>query len=191
VSKIKSVLKSWFPLAVSITLFCGISYLVGQQVYRQSANDPQIQMAENAALALASGAAPEDIVSTDTVDMATSLSPYLIIFDESGAPVASSVILDGKTPTPPNGVLNYARSHRQNRITWQPRPGVRHAAIICYFNGRQSGFVLAARSMREVEIRIGKLFLGIVIGWLITLVASLVTIIAVEYITAISANGIK
>jgi hypothetical protein len=186
--KISKILNSWLPLAVTITLLCGLSYIVGQQVYRQSANDPQIRMAEDASLALSSGTSPQDIVTKDTVNMATGLSPYLIIFDESGRPLASSVILDGKTPYPPAGVFDYTKIHQQDRITWQPRPSVRHAAVISYFNGRQRGFVLAGRSMREVEIRETNLMLGVTLGWLVTLSVSLAIIFSLELLKAISAR---
>ena len=43
------VLVSWLPLAVASTGMCLLVYATVQQNYRQSLNDPQIQMAEDAA----------------------------------------------------------------------------------------------------------------------------------------------
>jgi hypothetical protein len=145
-------------------------------------------MAEDASLALSSGANPQHIVTKDTVNMVTGLWPYLIIFDESGLSLASSVILDGKTPYPPAGVFDYTKIHLQDRITWQPKPRVRHAAVISYFNGQKRGFVLAGRSMREVEIRETNLMLGVTLGWLVTLSVSLAIIFSLELLKAISAR---
>jgi hypothetical protein len=53
--KIGEALKVWFVLAVVTTVLSGLIYLAVQQSYRQSANDPQIQMAEDGAAALENG----------------------------------------------------------------------------------------------------------------------------------------
>ena len=182
-TKFSSIIKSWLPLVIAITLICGIIYITTQQAYRHSANDPQIQMAEDAAAALASGLPPSAFVTGPPYDMAASLAPYLIIFSESGVPIASSVSLDGRTPQPPDGVFEYTRQHKQDRITWQPRPGVRQAAVIVHYASSKSGFVLSGRSLRETENRIGILGTGILIGWLVTLFASLITVIFMESIS--------
>lgn len=178
--KFLSILKTWLPLAIGLTLVCGIVYVVVQQVYRQSANDPQIQIAEDAALALGNGQPPESFLGGGKVDMALSLAPYLIIFDETGKPLVSGVELDNQVPIPPAGVFDFTKRNKQDWITWQPRSGIRHAAIIVYFNGKQTGFVLAGRSMREVENRIDNLGLGILLGWLFTLFCILIVIVLIE-----------
>jgi hypothetical protein len=49
------VLKQWLPLAIAITLLCGLVYVAVQQEVRLSANDPQIGMAEDLAAALSHG----------------------------------------------------------------------------------------------------------------------------------------
>jgi hypothetical protein len=182
--KVTSVLKSWLALAVGITLVCGMLYAVVQQVYRQNADDPQIQMSEDAATALAQGAQPQSLVAANPVDMATSLAPYIIVFDNAGKPIASSVLLDNAIPIPPAGVFDYTRSHKSDWISWQPRPGVRSAAIINYFSGAQSGFVLAGRSLREVENRETRLSTGILIGWIFTLACTLIAAISTEWLYA-------
>ena len=53
--------KQFIMLSMLLTLACGICYVAVQQTLRQSANDPQIQMAEDAAAALAKGEKPEGV----------------------------------------------------------------------------------------------------------------------------------
>jgi hypothetical protein len=55
---LRRALAFYVPVAVLATLCCGLVYALVQQDLRQSANDPQIQMAQDAARALDSGARP-------------------------------------------------------------------------------------------------------------------------------------
>src|SRR4051812_19741980 len=89
----------WLPVALIITVLSGLVYVAVQQNFRQSANDPQIQMAEDAAAALEAGAQPQAVVGTGKVDMARSLAPFLIVYDDQGQPLAASVQLNGQIPT--------------------------------------------------------------------------------------------
>jgi hypothetical protein len=171
---IKSLLKFWLPLAAAITLLCGVIYGVAQQAYRTGADDPQIQMAEDAARSLAAGEAVEDVLPSQPVDIAESLAPYLIIFDSNSQAVASNAVLHGKTPTVPQGVLEAARLNGQNKVTWQPEPGVRSATVVTPVDGGQKGYVLAGRSLREVEKRESSLTFQVGVGWAATLLATLV-----------------
>lgn len=150
---VQRILKYWLLNAIIICGLCFIIYAVVQQDMRQGANDPQIQMAEDAAAQLASGQQAQTVVPAQTVDIATSLAPYLIIFDDTGKPIASSAQLNGQTPTIPSGIFDYVRQNGEDRITWQPQPGVRSAIVVTQFKGTHSGFVVAGRSLREVEIR--------------------------------------
>jgi hypothetical protein len=152
-------------MTVIVTLVALMCYVVGQQVLRYGANDPQVQMAQDAAFRLAAGA-DLPMAGGDRVDPSRSLAPFLIVFDAGGHPISSSVVLDGRTPVPPNGVFSYAQAHRENRISWQPRPGVRLAVVILPFGGEHPGFVLAGRSLSEVEASTQKLLLGAIAGWL-------------------------
>ena len=49
-NKSKNIFRVWAPFAVVICAFSGLAYITVQQSERQGANDPQIQMAEDAAL---------------------------------------------------------------------------------------------------------------------------------------------
>jgi hypothetical protein len=140
-------------LAAISTVLALALYTIPQQVLRQGANDPQIQLAGDLAARLEQGIAPAEAVPAGSVDIARSLSPFVIAYDDQGRPLASQAQLDGKTPTPPNGVFNHVRQHSEERVSWQPRHGVRIAAVVQRVNGPHPGFVLAGRNMREVEAR--------------------------------------
>lgn len=170
------IIALWLPMALLMTLATLMIYGAVQQVLRQSANDPQIQMSEDAARTLANGTSPAAIVQRDAVDMATSLMPYLIIFDDKGNVVASSARLNGQTPSLPVGVLDYVHQQGEDRITWQPQQGVRSATVIVPYSGSSSGFVLAGRSLREVEKREDQLTTNLAMGWLVSLAALLVAV---------------
>ena len=173
---ILNMLKFWLPLAAAITLFCGLLYTVAQQSYRMDANDPQIQMAEDTARALQSGGTAGLLVPSEKIDIAQSLAPYLIIYGSNGQPVVSNALLHGQIPTIPAGIFDYTRKNGEDRVSWQPEPGVRSAAVIVPVSGGKGGFVLAGRSLREVEIRESNLTYMVEIGWLVTILASLVVV---------------
>src|SRR3954451_18288424 len=119
----------WLPLAVGITALAALVYGAVQQGYRQPANDPQIQMAEDAAQQLQAGAQPQALIGTESakVEMSRSLAPFLIVYDASGKPMACSAQLFGSTPELPAGVFAYVRQSGEDRLTWQPAEGVRIA----------------------------------------------------------------
>jgi hypothetical protein len=102
---------------------------------RMGLNDPQIQMAEDAASARASNQPVDSLIQAGApkVDMAKSLAPYLIIYDSSGSPVASGAVLNGQAPIPPAGVFDYVRQNSEDRVSWQPAPDVHSAAVVVAF----------------------------------------------------------
>jgi len=146
---IRRAMAFFLPVAVLATLCCGFTYAEVQQDQRSGANDPQFQLAEDAAARLNTGASPASVVdSTRTVDLATSLAPFVIVFDTIHSVLSANATLDGGQPTPPAGVLDAARPGSPNAVTWQPRDGVRIAAVVVAWRG---GTVLAGRSLRRVE----------------------------------------
>lgn len=176
VSMLKTV-RYWLPFAFVITVLCGLILATSQQIYRQSANDPQIQFSEDIASRLSQGEPTDSYATSSPIDIGKSLAPFMIIYNEKGQPVVSQVILDGKTPTIPPGVLDVARQRTEYKVTWQPKPGVRIASVITHYGlGQQAGFVLVGRSLREVENRVIQLEMKLFIGWLITLGGSFIAI---------------
>jgi len=148
--KMRNILRHWFPLAVVATAFCGLVYVAVQQELRQNANDPQIQMAQDTADALAGGAPLESVMPTAKIDVSRSLAPFLIVYNQQGEAMVSSGLLHGETPPLPPGVLDFASHNGEDRVTWQPEPGVRIAAVVVPVDRPDRSFVLAGRSLREV-----------------------------------------
>lgn len=171
-----SVLRYWIPLSIVITAFCGLTYLTVQQNYRQSANDPQIQMSEDIASTLESGKEVASVIPGNAVDLSKSLAPFIIVFNDAGQPISSNASLVGRIPVPPKGVFTYTKDHGQDRFTWQPRDGVRIAAVVTSYK-QGSGFVLAGRSLREVEKRSYQLLVHVGVVWAVTILSSLLSII--------------
>jgi hypothetical protein len=164
----RRALAFFLPVAVLATLCCGLVYAAVQQDLRSGANDPQIQLAEDAARALDAGEPAAGLVGSATVDIETSLAPFVAVYDPAGGVVATDGRLDGHYPVPPIGVLNHARQDPPNMVTWQPRPGVRIATVTVAWRG---GTVLAGRSLREVERREDQALLIAGAAWLAMLVA--------------------
>ncbi len=161
-----ATLIQWIPLAALTVLLTGMIYVATQQSYRSGANDPQIQMATDAVNALEGGAAPQDLVTTNKIDIAESLAPYLAIYDTSHQLVATSATLHGETLAPPSGVFDTAQASGINVLTWQPEAGVRSAIVVKAYPG---GYVLAGRSLQSVEERETSLEQLLFIGGLATL----------------------
>jgi hypothetical protein len=169
------IFKRWLPLAAAIVVLSGTIYIASHQVLRQSANDPQIQMARDAAAALEKGAVPASVVTRGvSVDLNTSLAPFISVYDESGLSLESTGVLSGKPPVPPKGVFDYTRANREDRITWQPEPDVRLAIVVVHYGGSRPGFVIAGRSLAETERRGSMVFMLAAAGCIAALAASLV-----------------
>jgi hypothetical protein len=102
------------------------------------------------------------------VDVARSLAPFLVIFDSTGKVLATDGQLDGHDPIPPSGVMASAANNPPDMVTWQPRGGVRIAAVVVSWDG---GTVLAGRSLAQVEVRENNALLITLAAWVAMLVA--------------------
>jgi len=172
------ILARWLQLAALATATSMLVYLAVQQVGRQTANDPQLQIARDAATAITSGHRAENVASGPVVDIGRSLAPWITVTDDKGTILSSSARLHGDARTVPIGVLDHARASGEERVTWQPERGVRMATVVVH--NRTGGFVIAGRSLEESEARTaayGKLILA---GWFATLIGLLVIVIATE-----------
>jgi hypothetical protein len=170
---LRNTLKHWLPLAAAITILAGTIYVSVQQSIRLGANNPQVQMAEDTAQALAAKQTVESVLPAGKVDIALSQAPYLVIFDAKGAPVASSGLLHGAIPSLPGGVFDAARQTGEDRISWQPEAGVRSAVVIVPVSGGAGGFVMAGRSLREAEKLISTTTQLAGIGWVAAMLVTL------------------
>jgi hypothetical protein len=152
--RLRRALRPWLLMAA---VWSGATFallLVEHQSLRLQANDPQVQLAEDAAARLAAGAAPMAVLPPgDEVEIARSLAPFLVVYDAAGAPIAGSGKLHGALPKLPGGVLEHARAQGGHRLSWQPEAGVRQALVVVPVRNGGAGFVVAGRSLREVEAR--------------------------------------
>jgi hypothetical protein len=182
---------SWLPLAAAVTGLCLLIGVTVQQNYRQSLNDPQIQIVEDAARILSGGIPPASITANlPRVDIALSLAPWMAVYDEKGTPVAGSGYLDGALPKLPQGALDAAASNSgkdtdilgQNRVSWQSSDGTRSAVVIQHYSGKSAGFVVAGRNMREVESREGELNTMVALAWISLILLTLALRLAIAYL---------
>jgi hypothetical protein len=170
--KILKLFLYWLPFAFIITFFSVLIYIVVQQNIRLTANDPQIQMAEDLAVFyskqknLPLAASPNPL----KIEITKSLATFIIIYKEDGKIFSSTGVVNGKLPELPKGVLDYSRTHDENRLTWEPQPNTRIAAVIhSYKNEKGNGFILVGRSLREVEKREDQLYGTCLTIWLLSL----------------------
>jgi len=180
VESMARVMRRWLPVAAAVTCVCGLVYAAVQQDLRRGADDPQIQMAEDAARAIEQGTPAEARVSDETIAIERSLAPFVAVFDDRGEILKSSGMLHGRAPRLPAGVLEYVRRHGEDRITWQPERGVRVAAVVARCAGERPCFVLAGRSLREIEKREAAILLMAFLAWVVAMAASLVAAAVVE-----------
>ena len=179
----------WIPIAIAVTGLCAVSFGTVQQIYRQSLNDPQVQIAEDVALQIENGGKPTAIIASSTkIDVSTSLRPYVVIYDKDLHPIVWTGVLDGKPPMPPRGVFDYAKKNDkalgENRISWQPSANVRSAIVVVHV-GSSDGYVLAGRNMRETEDRIWNMQVLIGLAW----IGILATTLLATWIGSRSAAG--
>ncbi len=159
-------------LVILATVLLGTVHLSVKQVYRSNANDPQVEVVEQV-----SGIIKQDIPldaiigQSEQIDLATNLGLFVMIFDKDKKMVGSSMTLDGQVPTPPDSAFEGAKQPEGNRFTWQPKDDVRVAAVFKAVDDK--GYVLAGRSLKEVESREIELTRVVVIGWVISVVISL------------------
>jgi len=168
VRKSSLILKQFLPFAFLATVTCGLVYLSIQQNIREGANDSQIQIAEDTGAKLALSQTPQ-INFDEKVDPSVSLAPFVITYDEGGKVIDSNAQINGETPTIPKGVLDFAKTKGEDRFTWQTKEGVRIAAVVSYYKGVTPGFVLAGRSLREVEVREDQLMWEVFSLWIFSL----------------------
>lgn len=163
----RDAFKNWFVLALTLTAALAAVYVTTHQVLRQSANDPQVQMAEDWADQLSSGSIPTTLTMGKAVDPTQSLAPFGIIYDKDGN-VANSSVTAPTTMLQAPGVLGTIDRDPDHelRFTWQPSSGARFAAILKRVTYSDSVYyVLAARNLREVEKREDTLFLLTSCAW--------------------------
>jgi hypothetical protein len=174
-------LVAWIPLAALAVLVSGMVYLTEQQSYRSTANDPQLQMATDAVNALNTGADPQSVVPATKLDIASSLAPYLAIYDANAQLVAASATQHGQPLDVPSGVFQSATANSPNVVTWQAKTGERNAIVVMPYT---TGYVLAGRSLRPTEAREDQLLWQVAAACLVTLGGTYLAVLATRLAAA-------
>jgi hypothetical protein len=151
---------SFLTAAAILVVIFGTMYGVSQQVIRQSANDPQIQIAEDTADKLRTGANAEFLFN-DRINISSSLAPFVVIYNRDGNPVGGDGYLDGALATAPKGMLTSSENKPYHAITWQPSQNVRIASVTV---ATDKYYVVAGRSLKEIEPREDKVYMLAVTG---------------------------
>jgi hypothetical protein len=178
--------KNWVGYAAAVTLLCFLVYIIAQQNFRQLANDPQFQLAQDAVNAINKGADPKLLTGTQQLDLASTLSPYVLIYDANGN-AGNNITLDGQIPKPPAGALNEARNNGVNSVTWQPRPGVREATVMMVTH--KDYVVVAGRSLQTTEDHIARLGGQVLFGWIASLIVMLAVVVLQELMASKMSHG--
>lgn len=184
-----NVARIYIPLAVAVSVMSILVYVAVQQNFRQNANDPQVQMAEDASVTLAQNNIPASIVPRgQVVEISRSLAPFIMVVEKNGNVLESDATLDGQAIKIPAGLFDEtANSGGQYRVTWQPEPNVRQALVIQSVPNSDQ-FVVAGRSLREAEHRTELLGWYVLAAWLGTLVITLILLIGIEALSAFKAE---
>ncbi len=153
---VRRIIAQWLPVAGVAVALAVLNAVSTQQLLRGSADEPQLQLARDTAGALASGVEAQVALGSTAVDVATSLAPFMIVYDPSGTVRFSTAQLEGKTPDLPGGVLADVAAQGEARFTWQPAPNVRLATVAVPIGDGSAGYVLVGRSLAEVERRIAQ-----------------------------------
>lgn len=136
----------WLPLGFVVIMVIIICYLMIIFYIRQSANMPQLQIAQDKARVLSSADAVQ--ISLPNVEIDKSLQTFEIIYDGSGKVLSSNAMLQGLTPELPSTVLRDISTTKT--VTWQPQKSVRIAAVIQPIVGSSNAkFVLVGRNLTE------------------------------------------
>lgn len=127
-----------------------------QQSTRLSANDIPLALSQTVKNELQSGSSPNDVITTQMVNLAANTNPFIIVTDDSKHVLASTATLNGQTPLPPKGVFEYTDTHGTDHFTWQPASKVRLATRVVTYSDKDhdSGFIITGQSLQPYEDRI-------------------------------------
>ena len=180
-------LKALILLVFVFSFFFFSIYIVFQQYIRSSANDNPDRITRNVWPIVYNGTMKQFY---DTQGEISDLNyPFGIIFDSQGGAGDSPLRVLGKPITLPQGVFDYAKTHGDDRITWEPLIGSRFAAVITYVptfiagqslsttTGRTGDlYILTAVSLHESELHADETGLLLLKGWIISIILSVAVI---------------
>lgn len=164
----------WLAITGVSTILIGTSYVMVQQSTRLAADDAPIALAEQ----IQNASNQKDLVDgLPKVNLNNQSGTFAILVDMNKKVIASSADLDGQTPLPPSGVLDYTLKYRQDSITWQPKPHVRLATYVIPLSSPETfathdvdfGYIITGQSLNNAEDRINTYTRLAAIGWLLVI----------------------
>ncbi|WP_427131998.1 hypothetical protein [Pseudarthrobacter sp. S9] len=155
---------AWVTAGLIITILCGMFYAVQQQTVRRSANTEPAAAVERELQLIDFGSHAS---AEPALELNQNSGPFVIVYSADNTAETGTAVLDGTLPAMPDGVLDFARTHGLDRITWQPRPDLRMALVIKPAAGGKA--VVGGQSLTPFEDRDRQSLLFTVLGWLASL----------------------
>jgi len=170
--------RAWLAIAGVATLVIGAAYTMTQQSTRLSADDLPLTTAQVAKQELQTGSDAKDVVPTLKTNLRNDTSVFMIVTDSTQHVIASSAVLDGLTPLPPQGVFDFTSVHGTDHFTWQPADSVRLAARVTkYGSGPNGGYIITGQSLKPYEDRVNTYTWIALAAWLASLAWSYLLIL--------------
>jgi hypothetical protein len=161
----KSLIISHCTAALLFSLIVMPIYATVQQTYRTAANDPQTELARDIANNIRYTHTYHSPFLDSGINAQQSLGTFMQLYNPDGQLIYSGGTANGKALQIPKGVLMNAKQTMENAVTWQPVPNVRLAAVAEYTGNANNAFVVVARSLQEVEIRVANSVKMILLVW--------------------------
>lgn len=153
------------------TIFVSICY-ASRAVFRQAANDPQIEVTEQVAKIIEQGVPLEAIISSaEVVELNDSKALFVVIYDGEKNLVASSATLDGQSLSIPAEQVALASGQDTHRFDWQPKDELKFALVSKKVG--DSAYIVAGRSLAETTLRMESLRPILFGGWIVSILFSL------------------
>lgn len=162
---------SFLPFAVCITLLSALIYFSSQQVIRLSANEMPSLSVDTALARISIGQQLGTILPNIPIELSKPFGFFFSAYNEQKVLTIAQTTVHGAPVSVPSGVLDYAKSHGKDRVTWQPETGIRLATVVVY-EPRTKTYLVAGRDLTDYEHRIQTLGLQILFGWGITMIAT-------------------
>lgn len=154
-----------------VTFSCLLAYLVTQQSLRLGANELPAQLATETAIKIQNGKNAESAVPAEKIDISKSLETFVMVFDKNKSLLATSGMMGNSKPSYPKGVLDYVDKKGEDRVTWQPKEGLRFATVAIKFD---NGYIVAGRSLHETEELISNIGRLVLLAWVAFFVCSII-----------------
>jgi len=160
-----------------ITLTTLMVYGTAQHLLRIGANAEPATQAKFLSQRLANGAEPAEIVTSYYANLPQDGATFTLITDENEKTIISTYRLNNQLLELPSGVYSYAKSHGEDRLTWQPEMGIREATVVMPYTSKdgKTGFVASGVSLRESENSLDALTLKLFMGWVLMMAVSSIT----------------